>query len=44
MERVEPLNGFANYIGDYIYLCWLARYTYKNNLEGCTKECGSPTW
>lgn len=42
MERVEPLNGFANYIGDYIYLCWLARYTYKNNLEDALKNVAHP--
>ncbi len=42
MERVEPLSGFANYIGDYIYLCWLARYTYKNNLEDALKNVAHP--
>ena len=33
LERVQALNGFRNYIGDYIYLAQLARNTYMNGLK-----------
>lgn len=42
MARVEPLNGFANYIADYIYLGWLARYTYKNSIGSALINVGHP--
>lgn len=39
---VQPLSGFANYIGDYIYLGRLARYTYNNSLNGALQNVVHP--
>ena len=42
LERVQALNGFRNYIGDYIYLAQLARNTYMNGLKKALEDTKHP--
>ncbi len=42
LERVQALNGFRNYIGNYIYLAQLARNTYVNGLEDALEDTKHP--
>lgn len=39
---VQPLSGFDNYIGNYIYLGRLARYTYNNSLNSALENVVHP--
>ena len=42
LERVQALNGFRNYIGDYIYLAQLSRNTYMNGLKKALEDTKHP--
>ena len=42
LERVQALNGFRYYIGEYIYLAQLARNTYMNGLKKALEDTKHP--